>query len=319
MSGKSSSRVLRRRHRPSFASRQLGRSIIEVMIASTIGIVVMGTVLTLVGNASRGTRTQDGQSKLTENAQVGLNVLASHVRQSGFSLPRLNTIPGRQFANYEGAAVRGCDSAFADPVEPDLALTACVGNGTPNALAVAYEADAFNTLLLAPGQPSDCLGRPLAAQVSAIDGANFFVAENRFYLRNNATTGDPELVCDGNGGAGFGAAQPIVSNVEDFQVWFGVSDTTTTQFGNTVFSGVVASYLTGDQLDAQFIAEPLLNRWSRVNSVRICLLMRTDDFVADEATPYVDCQGNVIDPPDRRLRYAVSTTINLRNNSALAE
>lgn len=310
--------TLRGRRVQSTASRQFGRSIIEVMIASTISIVVLGTVMTLVGNASRGTRTQDGQSKLTENAQVGLNVLAGHIRQAGFSLPRLNTIPGRQFANYEGAAVRGCDSAFADPQEPDLALTVCAGAGTSNAIAVAYEADDFNTLSLGVGQPTDCLGRPLAPQVSAF-GGNFFVAENRFYIRNNAVTGNPELVCDGNGGAGFGAAQAIVTNVEDFQAWYGVSDTTTTQFGNTVFSGVVASYLNADQLDAQFGGELLLNRWSRVNSVRICLLMRTDDGIADEPTPYVDCQGTLINPPDRRLRYAVSTTINLRNNSALAE
>jgi len=310
--------VLRGRAAPTAASRQLGRSIIEVMIASTIGIIVLGTVLTLVGNASRGTRTQDGQSKLTENAQVGMNVLASHLRQAGFSLPRLNTITGRAFANYEGSAVRGCDSAFIDSAEPDLALTDCAGNGTPNALAVAYEADVFNTLALAPAQPTDCLGRPLAAQVSAF-GGNFFVAENRFFIQNNAVTGNPELVCDGNGGAGFGAPQAIVTNVEDFQTWYGVSDTEVTQFGNTIFSGVVTSYLTADQLDAQFFGEPVLNRWSRVNSVRLCLLMRTDDFIADEPTPYFDCQGQLTNPNDRRLRYAVSTTINLRNNSALAQ
>ena len=195
-----------------------------------------------------------------------------------------------------------------------MALLQCGVVGAPNAMTVAYEADATNTMLLGPNQPSDCLGQALPAQPSPF-GGNFFVAENRFYVTNNPQTNNPQLVCDGNGGPGFGNPQAIIDNVDDFQVFYGVSDTAASRFGNVVFEGRTSSYLTADQLDLAFPAEPPLTRWSRVSSVRVCLLMRTDDFVTDEATPYFDCQGNLTVPNDRRLRFAVSSTVSLRNNN----
>ncbi len=295
-------------------SAQHGRSIVEVMIAMTISLFVMATVLTLVAGASRGSRTQDSQSKLTENAQVALNLITGHLRMSGYSMPRVNAIPGASVANYEGAAVRGCSGGFADPAEPDLSLTLCNGGAGPQAMSIAYEADASNTIALAPNQPSDCLGQPLAAQASPFGGV-FYVAENRFYIDNNGA--DPQLVCDGNGGPGFGNPQALISNVEDFQVLYGISDTGVTQFGNTEFNGRTERYMTADQVDVQFPAEGVMTRWSRVSSVRVCLLMRTDDNVTDEPTPYVDCLGNVVNSPDRRLRFAVSSTVNVRNNAAV--
>lgn len=298
-------------------NRQLGRSIIEVMIAMTISLVVLGTVLTLVAGTSRGSRTQNSQSKLTENAQVAINLITGHLRQSGFSTPRLNALPGSVVSNYEGAAVRGCSSGFINPAQPDLTLVQCIGVGVPNAMAIAYEADVNNTIILGPNQPTDCLGQILPAQVSTF-GGNFFVAESRFYVANNGAGADPQLVCDGNGGPGFGNPQALIDNVEDFQVLYGVSDTGTSPFGDIVFLGTTSQYLTANQLDVQFAGEPVMTRWSRVSSVRVCLLMRTDDFVTDQATPYFDCQGALTNPPDRRMRFAVSSTVNLRNNSAVA-
>ncbi len=298
----------------SSASRQRGRSIVEVMIAMTISLFVMATVLALVAGSSRGSRTQDSQSKLTENAQVALNLITGHLRMSGYSRPRVNAIPGASVANYEGAAVRGCEGGFVDSTEPDMSLTLCVGGAGSEAISIAYEADINNTLVQAANVPTDCLGQPLLAQPSAFGGV-FFVAENRFYI--DAAAGDPVLVCDGNGGPGFGNPQALISNVEDFQVLYGVSDTGVTQFGNTEFNGRTERYLSANQLDAQFPAEDVMTRWSRVSSVRVCLLMRTDDDVTDELTPYFDCFGNLVNPPDRRLRFAVSSTVNVRNNSAV--
>ncbi len=293
---------------------QAGRSMIEMMIAITISLVVLGTVMTLVVGTSRGSRTQENQSRLTENAQIALNLIAGHLRMSGYSLPRFNAIPGARSSNYEGAAVRGCDGPFIDAAEPDLALVQCAPPGAPNALAIAYEADAGNTLLVGPNQPSDCLGQALVPQASPF-GGNFFVAENRFYITNNALTNNPQLVCDGNGGPGFGNPQAIIENVDDFQVLYGVSGTTASNFGNIVYEGRTEQYVNADQLDLAFALEQPMTRWSRVSSVRICLLMRTDDFVTDEVTPYFDCQGNLVNPGDRRLRVAVSSTVSLRNNN----
>lgn len=298
-------------------SGQSGRSLIELMIATTVSLIVLGAVMNSVVGTSSASRTQDNLARLTEDAQIALNLITGHLRMGGYSRPRLNALPGSPFSNYDGAAIRGCSNEFVDVAEPDLASVACVAGTGPNAFAIAYEADALNTLAMGAGndEPTDCLGRILPVQASPIAG-NFTVAENRFFIRNNAA-GEPELACAGNGGVGFGAAQTLVSNVENLRLDYGVTETVIGPWGNNEFAGRVSRYLSAAQLDATFAVEPVLTRWSRVSSVRVCLLMRTDDRVTDVATPYLACDGTTVTPTDRRLRVAVSSTVNLRNNSAV--
>ncbi len=299
------------------ANRQAGRSIVELMIATTLGLVVLGAVLSTVISSSASTRTQDGVATLTEDAQIALNLVTGHLRMAGFSAPRLNSLPGARSANYDGAAIRGCSNEFNDVTEPDLTNVTCAAGNGPNAFSVAYEADNFNTLAVgAANTPTDCLGRPLPAQASPL-GGNFFVAENRFFIRPNAMTGEPELACAGNGGAGFVAPQALITHVEDMQVTYGVSEAAIGPWGEDVFEGRVARYMDATALDTTFAAEGVMNRWLRVSSARVCLLMRTDDGLTDVPTPYIDCDGALVNPPDRRLRVAVSSTVSLRNATAL--
>ncbi|MEZ5652284.1 MAG: PilW family protein [Burkholderiaceae bacterium] len=292
---------------------QYGRTMVELMISLVLGLVVLGAVMNTVASNGAGGRTANGVSKLNEDAQVALNLVSSHLRMGGFSLPRINGIPGLRATNYNGMPIRGCDSRFANPTTPNQEVLACAGFNQPNAVAVAYEADQFNSLTLVPGQPTDCLGQALAAQASPFAG-NFFLAQNRFWIRTNA--GQPELVCAG-GGDNFATPQVMMRNVEDMRLTYGVGDMVTGPFGNTILEGRVRDYLTAAQLDAHPVygLEPAADRWRRVSSVRVCLQLRSDDNMADAPTPYVDCFGAVITPADRRLRVAVTTTINLRNTT----
>ena len=84
--------------------RQGGRSMIELMVAVTISLVVLGTVMTLVVGMSHGSRTQEGQSRLTENAQIALNLVTGHLRMSGFSSRgrARRTMKGRRCADAMG-------------------------------------------------------------------------------------------------------------------------------------------------------------------------------------------------------------------------
>ncbi len=306
-----------RRNAATLRGRQSGRTVVELMISMVLGLVVLGAVMNSVATSGVSGRAMQGMSKLNEDAQVALNLVSSHVRMAGFSSPRINGIPGLQAANYGGAPIRACDSPFVDAAVPGIDNLVCAGIDSPNAFSVAYEADQFNSLMLVPGQPTDCLGQALPAQISPF-GGNFFLAENRFFVRNGAN-GNPELACAGIGD-NFAAAQTLVRNVEDMRLTFGTGDIGTGTFGNQVYTGRVSSYLTAAELDAHpvFGVEPVATRWRRVGSVRVCLQVRSDDGLADEPTPYVDCFGNVITPADRRLRVAVTTTVNLRNTSDAA-
>lgn len=293
------------------ATRQQGRTLVEIMIGMVLGLMVLGTVMSTVVNTSVSSRTQDNLGKLGEDAQIALNVVAGHIRMAGFSSPRVNTTPGAQSSNYTGAPVRACDGPIGDLNAPMVNI-ACGAVNQPNMFSVAYEADLANTLAVG-GVPTDCLGQPLAPQVSPF-GGNFFVAENRFFIRNGAN-GEPELACAGNGGPGFATPQTLVENVEDMRLTFGITNTAVTEWGNTVFAGRVSNYLTADQVDVQFAAEDVMTRWNRISAVRLCIQLRTNDNVTTEPTPYTDCTGNIVTPADRRLRVAVSTTVSLRNRT----
>ncbi len=56
-----------------------------------------------------------------------------------------------------------------------------------------------------------------------------------------------------------------------------------------------------------------VRRWAAVKSVRVCVLVRSAAPVFDTPARYVDCQGTVVLPTDRRMRRAYTTTLLLRN------
>jgi len=291
-------------------AKQGGRSLIETMIGMAIGVTVLGSVMSTVIHTSVSSRTSDSVSKLTEDAQITMDLIANHVRMAGFSQPRLNTLPGVPSTNYNGVPIRGCDGPMADRTAPMNAI-ACGANG-PNEFSIAYEADLFNTVNLA-NLPTDCLGRPVPMQPSAF-GGNFAVAENRFFIADN--NGDPALFCAGNGVPGaFATPMVLAENVEDLRVTYGLTGVETGQHNEQVFEGRTNSYSTASELDLNFAAEAVDLRWNRVSAVRLCLQLRTNDNVTTEPTPYVDCQGNLVTPPDRRLRVSVATTIVLKNRT----
>ena len=58
------------------------------------------------------------------------------------------------------------------------------------------------------------------------------------------------------------------------------------------------------------------DRWAKVATVRVCLIVRSETPVAadTDSARYYDCTGTLVTtPPDLRLRRAYTTTIVLRN------
>ena len=180
-----------------------------------------------------------------------------------------------------------------------------------------------------PPLPTDCLGHALNKIKAEIPGIPagygsdvfsaelndmfYFVADNRFYIDSSSATAAPSLYCQGNGIDS--TAQPLVENIEDMQITYGVeipSNQTRT----------VAGYLRADELLAQPDPDVLAaftphERWRKVVTVRICLLVRSEDAVVSDpaSARYVNCAGTLENAPsdDLRLRRTYSTTVILRN------
>ncbi len=306
---------------------QNGRSIVELMVAMTIGMVILIAISSLFYANKKSFRANDDKSRLDEEGRLALNLMSYHVRMAGYgtllssnekadddsnSVVKVLPATYTSFSDSKGAsvdAIRGCVGGFTNS-SVTLGSIACSGTATsPDAFLVRYVVDANTTNTTAAGVPTDCLGAailPTAIPKSAprkTGGApSEYIVENRFYIQT--VNGVPELYCRGNGGVAPGTAlnagQPIAENVEDMKLTYGVS-------GNNGQS--IDRYLTAAQLAA--------NEWQRVVSVRICIVVRSaTDNVATATQSYVGCDGTtVVTPTDKRLRSVFSTVVTIRSRA----
>jgi type IV pilus assembly protein PilW len=333
------------------ARRSRGFSLIELLVSITIGLVIVVAAGSAYLGASTAGKITDAQIRMNEDGQAALNILTQHLRMSGSNLNQ----PGRDpafdrnpafAATYVGGektpyastagitpvptlspyTILGCDGTLIATPPAATAMTALTctagANTLPDSIAISYEADVFNTEPAGtPPRPTDCIGNrlptiaasfPLPTPVGSTSAA-FSVAVNRFFIAPSGSVAAPSLFCVGNGGA---LAQPLVENVEDMQFTYGTVSSTASQRTDTVAGYLTANDVVTDANLALLLPE---DRWGKVLSVRICVLVRSEARAAPDAASarYDDCQGNRdVAAPDLRLRRAYSTTVVLRNRRA---
>lgn len=306
--------------------RQRGLSLVELMVALTIGLFLMGAVGIIYVNTATASRSSTQESQMNEDAALALELLQQQIRLTGFS----NVDPtGNRL--FPGQAVRGCDGGFANNAAAFAALACNAGGVGPDALAVRYEATLLNSQPITAGgitRPANCAYESLAAWNAQAEGAAtatpLALADNRYYIANDATNGNtPTLFCQGRTGAAFGNATALIPNIEDLQIQYAVTALPTA--GNPI-PHQVAGYV--DASNA-VLGVPAIN-WSRVAALRLCLVARsarpvpTGDNPLGTANPdgttatpglgtYTDCAGVSRTVTDRFVRRAYTTTIQLRN------
>ena len=141
-----------------------------------------------------------------------------------------------------------------------------------------------------PGNASSDLARPYG------EGSSVSRFSTRvYYLRNNPA-GEPALYRTVNAGA----AEELVEGVERLAFRYGV---------DTNGNGRVDAYQTAGQVSAA-------NRWERVYSVRISMIVRGDrpNVLTNSQTLRFLDEDLTFD--DGRMRQVINTTVNLRNRSA---
>jgi type IV pilus assembly protein PilW len=300
--------------------RQTGRSLIEIMIGLVLGLIVIGAAAAAYLATTKATQVTEVESRLNENAAITMGILQQQLRLAGYSeVFGSSTYTIRK--NFNDAGLRGCSGGFNTPLTVTFPAITCLNGTQPDSFVVRYQANANNTIPAAGGVPTNCIGEtitgstPSAATSSAVGAPvppAYVLAENRFYVRTTGTpSGGPELYCLGLRGTNtFSTPQPIMEGVERIQLTYGVAATPT--------GTVTTAYMTGTAIDTTFSAEP--NRWQRVVSVRLCIIMRSVDGsqaargIADSSTnTYFDCNNVQTTSSDGRLRRAYTTTVALKN------
>ncbi len=340
-----------KRHLPFHSLRQKGVTLIELMISLTLGLVIMVAVIGAYLGASGAGRAAEALGRVNEDGQTALTILSQQLRMAGVnpsqsdrtstavvgspnvrgnSVPQHNTVTN-------AFAIRACDVTFSNITSSAVSTAGlnCAhasGSAGPDSISIAYEADRYNTLPTSAGIPTDCMGSGLTALSPApnylkSDGVttispSIYEAENRYYIGTSTYVTNPTLYCKGKATAN---AQPLVENIEDLQFTFGVINPAAITFTSvtltpTYTTTMIMGYLSAYDIDQSYTtqlgtagATPL--RWNAVKTARICVVARSESPVLDSiaSASYLNCNGVLTTPTDRRLRRAFTTSVLLRN------
>ncbi len=122
-----------------------------------------------------------------------------------------------------------------------------------------------------------------------------------YYITDASTTGEPTLIYESLGTTSATTtnlqAVELIEGVENLQVLYGED-------------------LTGDGAANTYATADNVTNMSNVVSLRVSLLVRSEDNVASEPLDYT-YNGTTITPGDRRVRRVFTSTVKLRNRGVL--
>ena len=318
-----------------------GLTLVELLVAMTIGlIVVLAASASLIASRS-GARTVDAASQLRDDARFATDVIQRLAVQAGFedvsyaTQPYRGTLADYQLANSSlniqtlQPNIYGFNNASPSASDPlndaTPRATGSLGFGS-DVLILRYQSVSTNG---APGGPTD--GSMIDCAGNAVSTSSINRGDRIASILSVAAgpDGEPTLQCTvvstGATGTTF-TSSPLVKGVENFQVLYGVDHVTagTVPAGNA--TGVPDRYLRADQLTVSGNQAATNAAWRRVRSIRIGLVLRGPLGSAAEKgvpTPYyplgsagysgTDDAGSRFRPDDTRLRQVVTFTVQLRN------
>lgn len=241
---------------------QRGLTLVELLVAMTLGLLVLLAISSLYIGSRATFRLQDDNARLQETGRYALEVMGRSIRQAGFWNMPINSVATA--TAFGGTPVTGVNAA----------------SPTPDSITVQYDG---------LDGDRDCEGTVLAA--------NMVVTETYRLIGNN-------LVCDGvDAGAAF---QPLVADIEDVQILYGLMNTPT------------------DPLQSAVQYAPALTAADegRVVSARVCVQARSANNVNNAPQRFLNCDGalgtggaafTTAAAGDFRLRRTFVATFNLRN------
>lgn len=300
-----------------------GRTLVELMISMTIGLIIMLAVSTLYVTNTQTYRVTDDKALLEEDARLALATMAFNVRMAGYgeltdASPLRNAGGGVTNFTNAGQAIQGCTGGFTSPIAIPMTCTGTATN--PDSFLIRYVVDSVNSNQ-SGGLPTDCLGQTVAGGI----------VENRFYVQVNPVTNRRELFCAGNGGTVAGAAafanvgQPIADNVVDMKITYGY-DQDDNQSVDGFYTAASLSAGTTVPMPAYKDPDPTLlptetqqlmtDRFYKVLSAKICIVMRSaNDNLTPAPQKYRDCSGGLVTATDRRLYSAFSNVVSVRGRT----
>lgn len=330
-------------HKHTIANREQGLSLVELMIAITIGLFLTAAIVSLYVSNATSFRMQDDSARMQESMRGALDTLNYHIRQAGYVdvatdigfMTPLTAISSKNFYMRQGSAttddqlakffgkkatqyktgtnyihgLSGCKGLYTSTSFTTFPW-ACTTAG-PSSMTLSYQA-----------QPSSFATPGTVRAVQAgIDSLGAY----------NATTGAGGD-CAGKdvNGASASPKGPLAIN----RFYVDTSSKRLMCMGNgdpgvakPIAEGVedmlilygitpttVSATAQNDSFAGRYVEADSVTDWSDVLSIRVCLVFVSSKKIASSVTSYKNCAGTSVTTTDGLLRQISRATFTLRNN-----
>lgn len=308
-------------------SSNAGFSLVELMVAMSIGLVLLGVVSTLFLASKGSFVSADQRGRVNEGLRAVAEAVGTYGRQAGYYDMANTTANAPSPVTFEDLAkpdstgivpVFACADGRVDFTTVPwscTANTAAAGILPSDSIVFSYQTQPSNALIanstllaFSNGFGGDCNGQnpmPSPAIAGNAMPVNVPFAINEFYVGRGVVTTQggssvniPELYCRGNGNPG--AAQPMAQGVEQIRARFAFIDSNPGGFLQQTRMTDIAG---------------VGGNWGSVYTVYLCVLTQSPSNVYSSgvANTYTDCDNTTRTATDNRLRKANRLTITLRN------
>jgi type IV pilus assembly protein PilW len=314
---------------------QAGLTLVELMIAITLGLLVIMAATALLLSAKSGYVAQDGDAQVQDAGRYALEIVGRAIRQASYE--NWDTADAPVLADAGSvASIDGLDARRVSADSDDIAKPLTDSINGSDVLAVRFFGAGSGDH--GDGTMLNCAGFGIAAATSpsARGWSIFYVA--------NGKSGVPGLYCKYQGkedetGQVNWTAQAIAHGVESFQVLYGV-DTDGDGIPNQMMNATAIKaldetlVLEGETADELAKDKNRKTHWKKVVTIKLALLVRgAENARADALTTQYDLFGkeyadatpidvgvrikeeNLSQSVRGRIRKVFASTIQLRNQS----
>ena len=331
-----------RLHVPSSSRHQQGLTLIELMVAMTLGLLVVLIAAAALLLGQQGYRSVDSTTALRDKERFAIDLVSHVIVQAGFQDFGAAQISVRSTFEDPEPDLYGWNNAiYAEPNDINLSAstnithenrparcsvtdTSC-RNGS-DILVVRYQGVNSTTApLTSDNTMINCAGQ---GDTGLIDGNLRDRAISIFHVIRGAN-GEPSLACSYFAGGLWVPSAPLVEGVESFQVLYGTDGMTLPGEPAVAADSVVDRWFRADQLTVAGNLVLTRANWRKVRAVRVGLVIRGPVGSAPQAatatltplgslyTQAADVGASLAVAADQRLRTQTTFTVHLRNDLSL--
>jgi type IV pilus assembly protein PilW len=259
--------------------RQHGMGLAEVLVAMSIGVVMLGAVGYLLVGSKKMNSTQDDVARMQESGRNAMEIIGKAVRQAGFQLDVDQALVATALVGTDYGAVGAAAQADTLTIQHDPAWIADTGAGANPA----------------KGQEVDCEGNQITSD-NVVNATTGIRPVNTKLVQYAFSIDAGRLMCKADASNPATGGVVVADNIENMQIEYGI--------GN------------GSETITSYTATPDAVDWQHVTAVRVSLLVRgpTPNQAPGNSQSYT-YNGNNETSTDGHLRQVYTSTFTVRNQA----